>query len=39
VRHPPLGYNVGHAHAIAVRGDALEAAADPRSLAGRAAAW
>ncbi|HMC68826.1 MAG TPA: gamma-glutamyltransferase, partial [Mycobacteriales bacterium] len=31
VRHPPLGYNVGHAHAIGVRGHALEAASDPRS--------
>lgn len=29
----------GHAHAIAVRGDHLEGAADPRSLAGRAAAY
>ena len=34
VRHPPLGYNVGHAHAIGVRGEALEGASDPRSLAG-----
>ena len=39
VRHPPLGYNVGHAHAIAVRGDSLEGASDPRSLAGSAAAY
>jgi gamma-glutamyltranspeptidase/glutathione hydrolase len=39
VRHPPLGYNVGHAHAIAVRGDALEGASDPRSLAGSAAGY
>jgi gamma-glutamyltranspeptidase/glutathione hydrolase len=39
VRHPPLGYNVGHAHAIAVRGGTLEGASDPRSLAGRAAGW
>jgi gamma-glutamyltranspeptidase/glutathione hydrolase len=39
VRHPPLGYNVGHAHAIAVRGESLEAASDPRSLAGSAAGY
>ena len=39
VRHPPLGYNVGHAHAIGVRGEALEAASDPRSLAGSAAGY
>ena len=39
VRHPPLGYNVGHAHAIGVRGQALEAASDPRSLAGSAAGY
>jgi len=38
-RHPPLGYNVGHAHVIAVRGEALEGASDPRALAGRAAGW
>lgn len=39
VRHPPLGYNVGHAHAIGVRGDSLEAASDPRSLAGNAVGY
>ena len=39
VRHPPLGYNVGHAHAIGIRGDSLEAASDPRSLAGSAAGY
>jgi gamma-glutamyltranspeptidase/glutathione hydrolase len=39
VRHEPLGYNVGHAHVIAVRGETLEGASDPRSLAGRAAGW
>jgi gamma-glutamyltranspeptidase/glutathione hydrolase len=39
VTHPPLGYNVGHAHAIGVRGDSLEAASDPRSLAGNAAGY
>jgi gamma-glutamyltranspeptidase / glutathione hydrolase len=39
VRHPALGYNVGHAHAIAVRGDSLEAASDPRSLAGSAVGY
>ena len=39
VMHPPLGYNVGHAHAIAVRGESLEAASDPRSLAGNAAGY
>jgi len=39
VRHPPLGYNVGHSHVIAVRGDSLEGASDPRALAGRAAGW
>ena len=39
VVHPPLGYNVGHAHAIAVRGQSLEAASDPRSLAGNAAGY
>jgi gamma-glutamyltranspeptidase/glutathione hydrolase len=38
-RHPPLGYNVGHAHAIGVRGETLEAASDPRSLAGSAAGY
>jgi len=37
--HPPLGYNVGHAHAIAVRGESLEAASDPRSLAGNAVGY
>jgi gamma-glutamyltranspeptidase/glutathione hydrolase len=30
---------VGHAHAIVVRGDHLEGAADPRSLAGQAATY
>jgi len=39
VRHAPLGYNVGHAHVIAVRGETLEAASDPRSLAGSAAGY
>jgi gamma-glutamyltranspeptidase/glutathione hydrolase len=39
VRHPPLGYNVGHAHAIANRGEFLEGASDPRSLAGNAAGY
>jgi gamma-glutamyltranspeptidase/glutathione hydrolase len=39
VRHPPSGYNVGHAHVIAVRGEALEAASDPRSLAGSASGY
>jgi len=39
VVHPPLGYNVGHAHAIGVRGESLEAASDPRSLAGTAAGY
>jgi gamma-glutamyltranspeptidase/glutathione hydrolase len=39
VRHAPLGYNVGHAHAIAVRGESLEGASDPRSLGGAAAGW
>jgi gamma-glutamyltranspeptidase/glutathione hydrolase len=39
VRHPPLGYNVGHAHAIGVRGEALEAASDPRSLSGSAVGY
>jgi gamma-glutamyltranspeptidase / glutathione hydrolase len=36
VRHPPLGYNVGHAHAIRVVGEALEGASDPRALIGAA---
>ena len=36
VRHPPMGYNVGHAHAIAVREASLEAASDPRSVSGNA---
>jgi gamma-glutamyltranspeptidase/glutathione hydrolase len=36
VRHPPLGYNVGHAHAIRVTGDVLEGASDPRALVGGA---
>jgi gamma-glutamyltranspeptidase/glutathione hydrolase len=40
VRHPPLGYNVGHAHAIRVvgpaSGGALEGASDPRALVGGA---
>jgi gamma-glutamyltranspeptidase/glutathione hydrolase len=39
VRHPRLGYNVGHAHVIAVRGETLEAASDPRSLAGSASGF
>jgi gamma-glutamyltranspeptidase/glutathione hydrolase len=39
VRHPPLGYNVGHAHCIANRGAHLEAASDPRSLAGNSAGY
>jgi gamma-glutamyltranspeptidase / glutathione hydrolase len=39
VRHPPLGYNVGHAHVIGVRGESLEAASDPRSLAGNAVGY
>jgi gamma-glutamyltranspeptidase/glutathione hydrolase len=39
VRHPPLGYNVGHAHCIANRGEWLEGASDPRSLAGSASGY
>ena len=39
VRHPPFGYNVGHAHAIRVAGDVLEGASDPRALIGGAAGW
>ncbi|MDQ1686344.1 MAG: gamma-glutamyltranspeptidase / glutathione hydrolase, partial [Frankiaceae bacterium] len=39
VRHPPLGYNVGHAHAIRVVGDGLEGAADPRSIIGAAVGY
>jgi len=39
VRHPPHGYNMGHAHAIRVVGDGLEGAADPRSLIGAAAGY
>jgi len=39
VRHPPHGYNMGHAHAIRVVGEGLEGAADPRSLIGAAAGY
>jgi gamma-glutamyltranspeptidase len=31
--------NYGHAHVIAVRGDHLEGASDPRALSGEAAAY
>jgi gamma-glutamyltranspeptidase/glutathione hydrolase len=42
VRHPPAGYNMGHAHAIRVtagaglEGAGLEGAADPRAVVGAA---
>src|SRR5206468_2416882 len=39
VRHPPFGYNVGHAHAIRVTGEVLEGASDPRTLIGAATGY
>jgi len=39
VRHPPFGYNVGHAHAIRVVGDGLDGGSDPRALIGAAAGY
>jgi len=39
VRHPPAGYNFGHAHAIRVTGDGLEGAADPRAVIGAAVGY